>query len=75
MARPKADPMVVRLRCPEHPDNRVWLDGFEPCRWSDAHRRPRLRFRFVLCNVMTSNGHNVARNEPDGQQPRRAPRR
>jgi hypothetical protein len=43
MARTKVDPMVVRPACPEHPDNRVWLDGFERCRWSDAHRRPRYR--------------------------------
>jgi hypothetical protein len=43
MARTKADPTVVRPRCPEHPCNRVWLDGFERCRWSDAHRRPRYR--------------------------------
>ena len=43
MARTKADPTVVRPRCPEHPANRVWLDGFGPCRWSDAHRRPRYR--------------------------------
>jgi hypothetical protein len=43
MARTKADAAVVRPRCPEHPTNRVWLDGFEPCRWSDAHRRPRYR--------------------------------
>lgn len=43
MARTKADPTVVRPRCPEHPDNRVWLDGFRRCEWSDAHRRPRYR--------------------------------
>jgi hypothetical protein len=43
MARTKADPAIVRPRCPEHPGNRVWLDGFEPCRWSGAHRRPRYR--------------------------------
>jgi hypothetical protein len=43
MARPKADPSIVRPRCPEHPDTKVWLDGFERCRWSDAHRRPRYR--------------------------------
>lgn len=43
MARTKADPTVVRPGCPEHPRNRVWLDGFEPCRWSDVHRRPRYR--------------------------------
>jgi len=43
MARTKADPNVVRPRCPVHPGNRVWLDGYERCRWSDAHRRPRYR--------------------------------
>lgn len=43
MARTKSDPTVVRPRCPEHPDDRVWLDGFEHCRWSPAHRRPRYR--------------------------------
>ena len=43
MARTKADPTAVRPKCPQHPDNRVWLDGFEHCRWSDAHRRPRYR--------------------------------
>jgi len=43
MARTKVDPTVVRPRCPQHPENRVWLDGFERCSWSDAHRRPRYR--------------------------------
>ena len=43
MPRTKADATVVRPRCPQHPDNKVWLDGFERCRWSDAHRRPRYR--------------------------------
>ena len=43
MPRTKADPSVVRPQCPEHPDQRVWLDGFEHCRWSPAHRRPRYR--------------------------------
>ena len=43
MARTKADPTIVRPRCPEHPDNRVWLDGFRRCQWSDVHRRPRYR--------------------------------
>jgi hypothetical protein len=43
MARTKTDPTTVRPRCPQHPENRVWLDGFEPCRWSDVHRRPRYR--------------------------------
>jgi hypothetical protein len=36
MARTKADPTILRPKCPEHPDNRVWLDGFEACRWSEA---------------------------------------
>jgi hypothetical protein len=43
MARTTNDPTVVRPRCPEHPDNRVWLDGFRRCEWSDAHRRARYR--------------------------------
>jgi hypothetical protein len=43
MARTKADATIVLPRCPEHPDNRVWLDGFRRCEWSDAHRRPRYR--------------------------------
>ena len=43
MPRTKADPTIVRPRCPEHPANRVWLDGFRRCEWSDAHRRPRYR--------------------------------
>lgn len=43
MARTKSDPTVVRPPCPEHPDNKVWLDGYERCRWSDVHRRPRYR--------------------------------
>jgi hypothetical protein len=43
MARTKADPSIVRPRCPAHPDNRVWLDGFRRCEWSDGHRRPRYR--------------------------------
>lgn len=43
MARTKVDPTVVRPSCPEHPDSRVRLDGFRPCAWSDAHRRPRYR--------------------------------
>lgn len=43
MARTKTDPAVVRPSCPRHPDGRVRLDGFERCRWSDAHRRPRYR--------------------------------
>jgi hypothetical protein len=43
MARTKADPTIVRPRCPKHPDRRVWLDGFERCGWSDAYRRPRYR--------------------------------
>ena len=43
MARTSFDPTVVRPSCPEHPGSRVRLDGFERCRWSDAHRRPRYR--------------------------------
>ena len=33
----------VRPSCPRHPGSRVRLDGYVPCRWSDAHRRPRYR--------------------------------
>jgi len=43
MARTKVDPTIVRPSCPKHPGSRVRLDGFERCRWSDAHRRPRYR--------------------------------
>jgi hypothetical protein len=43
VARTNSDPSVVRPTCPEHPANRVWLDGFERCHWSAAHRRPRYR--------------------------------
>lgn len=43
MARTKSDPAVVRPSCPHHPGSRVRLDGFRPCAWSDAHRRPRYR--------------------------------
>jgi len=68
MAR-KADPMVVRPRCPEHPDNRVWLDGFEPCRWSDAHRRPRYR----CVTAAGTKGHSfslpVAVRQPTERHP------
>ena len=69
MARTKADPMVVRPRCPEHPDNRVWLDGFEPCRWSDAHRRPRYR----CVTAAGTKGHSfslpVAVRQPTERHP------
>jgi hypothetical protein len=43
MARTPFDPMVVRPLCPRHPGSRVRLDGFEHCRWSALHRRPRYR--------------------------------
>ncbi len=33
----------VRPVCPDHPGTRVQFDGFSPCRWSTAHRRPRYR--------------------------------
>jgi hypothetical protein len=69
MARTKADPSVVRPRCPEHPGNRVWLDGFEPCRWSDAHRRPRYR----CVTDAGTKGHAfslpVAVRQPTGRHP------
>ena len=59
MARTKADSSSVRLRCPEHPDNRVWLDGFERCVWSDVHRRPRFR-------CVTPRGHEGPLVQPAG---------
>jgi len=61
--------MVVRPRCPEHPDNRLWLDGFEPCRWSDAHRRPRYR----CVTAAGTKGHSfslpVAVRQPTERHP------
>ena len=33
----------LRPVCPDHPGARVQFDGFSPCRWSTAHRRPRYR--------------------------------
>lgn len=32
-----------RPKCSVHPDAVVHLDGYAPCRWSAAHRRPRYR--------------------------------
>lgn len=43
MARIPFDPTIVRPPCPKHPGSRVRLDGFEHCRWSPLHRRPRYR--------------------------------
>ena len=43
MARKPPDRSVIRPTCPRHPGSRVRLDGFKPCEWSDAHRRPRYR--------------------------------
>ncbi|MFH0750798.1 MAG: zinc-ribbon domain-containing protein [Chloroflexota bacterium] len=69
MARRRSDPAVVRPSCPEHPGSRVRLDGFEPCRWSDAHRRP--RFRCVT--VPGTRGHSfsvpVAVRQPTERHP------
>ena len=69
VARTKADPTVVRPRCPEHPGNRVWLDGFERCRWSDAHRRPRYR----CVTLPGTRGHSfslpVAVRQPTERHP------
>ena len=69
MARTKVDPSVVRPRCPEHPGSRVRLDGFERCRWSDAHRRPRYR----CVTVPGTRGHSfsvpVAVRQPTERHP------
>ena len=43
MPRTPSDPTIVRPPCPKHPASRVRLDGFEHCRWSPLHRRPRYR--------------------------------
>ena len=69
MARTKSDPAVVRPSCPEHPGSRVRLDGFERCRWSDAHRRPRYR----CVTVAGTRGHSfsvpVAVRQPTERHP------
>ena len=69
MARTKADPTVVRPPCPRHPGSRVRLDGFERCRWSDAHRRPRYR----CVTEPGTGGHSfsvpVAVRQPTGHHP------
>jgi hypothetical protein len=69
MARTKADPTVVRPRCPEHPDSRVRLDGYRRAQWSDAHRRPRYR----CVTVPGTRGHSfslpVAVRQPTAQHP------
>lgn len=69
MARTKTDPTIVRPRCPEHPGNRVWLDGFRRCEWSDAHRRPRYR----CVTAAGTKGHSfsppVAVRQPTERHP------
>ena len=69
MARTRSDPTVVRPSCPEHPDSRVRLDGFERCGWSDAHRRPRYR----CVTVPGTRGHSfsvpVAVRQPTERHP------
>ena len=69
MARTRFDPTVVRPSCPEHPDSRVRLDGFERCGWSDAHRRPRYR----CVTVPGTRGHSfsvpVAVRQPTEHHP------
>ncbi len=69
MARTRFDPAVVRPTCPEHPGSRVRLDGFERCRWSDAHRRPRYR----CVTVPGTRGHSfsvpVAVRQPTERHP------
>lgn len=69
VARTVFDPTVVRPSCPEHPGSRVRLDGFERCRWSDAHRRPRYR----CVTVLGTRGHSfsvpVAVRQPTERHP------
>ena len=69
MARRRSDPAVVRPSCPEHPGSRVRLDGFERCRWSEAHRRPRYR----CVTVPGTRGHSfsvsVAVRQPTERHP------
>ena len=69
MARRKFDPTIVRPSCPEHPGSRVRLDGFERCRWSNAHRRPRYR----CVTLPGTRGHSfsvpVAVRQPTERHP------
>jgi hypothetical protein len=69
MPRTPFDPTVVRPPCPRHPGGRVRLDGFEPCRWSRAHRRPRYR----CVTEPGTRGHSfsvpVAVRQPTGHHP------
>jgi len=69
VVRTKFDPAVVRPSCPEHPGSRVRLDGFERCRWSDAHRRPRYR----CVTLPATRGHSfsvpVAVRQPTERHP------
>jgi hypothetical protein len=69
MPRTKADLAVVRPACPEHPAHRVWLDGFEHCRWSPAHRRP--RYRCVRADGTKGHAFSlpVAVRQPTEQHP------
>lgn len=69
VARTKSDPTVVRPRCPEHPANRVWLDGFERCRWSEAHWRPRYRCVTPEGTKSHSFSQPVAVRQPTGRHP------
>ena len=69
MPRTPFDSAVVRPPCPRHPEGRVRLDGFERCRWSDAHRRPRYR----CVTEPGTRGHSfsvpVAVRQPTGHHP------
>ena len=69
MARTRSDPTVVRPACPEHPGSVIRLDGFERCRWSGAHRRPRYR----CVTDPGTRGHSfsvpVAVRQPTEQHP------
>ncbi len=69
MARTKSDPSTVRPRCPYHPENRVWLDGFERCDWNDVHRRP--RYRCVTPEGMKGHSFSlpVSVRQPTEQHP------
>ncbi len=69
MPRTPFDSTVIRPPCPRHPEGRVRLDGFEPCRWSGAHRRPRYR----CVTEPGTRGHSfsvpVAVRQPTGHHP------
>ena len=69
MARTRVDPTVIRPNCPDHPGNRVWLDGFRACEWSPAHRRP--RYRCVTAEGTKGHAFSlpIAVRQPTDQHP------